>query len=222
MISCCSKLLILAVLILSGVAHAQIVDQVIAQPAIVLSYRDVPAWKFNTVLQQRNVVYDQTSALHIQIAQFASREIGFYSEIGAGIMYRQGLESSVRDELRTTEQYVHARKYNNLKLAHRLRWDQRWRDEDLTHRWRYRLSGSMPLNGRETNVSEFYATASAEALFIAENKERPAYDQRLSLGIGRQLGKKLKVQLTSQYRWEDYTAINRRSLFLNLSLYHTL
>lgn len=220
MISYCFRLFI--ILLLPAAAISQVVDDVIVQPSLNISWKDTARWSFNTAVAQRNSTEGSFEALHIQATQFASYDIGFYSQIGAGIMYRELFDKDRPEEVRFTEQFVYARKYNALKIAQRVRWDQRLRDDRVTHRWRYRLSGSIPLNGFATNASEFYITASLETVFIAENDYRPAYDQRFSLGIGRKLSKKLKLQLITEYRFEDFTADTQRLLFLNLGVYYQM
>lgn len=213
------RVLVLVLLPCSGVAQ---IDELLVQPSINISSQSGSRWGFNTTIAQRNLIYDNTEALHIQGAQFATYEIGFYSQLGIGVMYRELFDDQRPEELRTTQQFVHKRKYNAFKIAHRGRWDQRWRGDRLTHRWRYRLSGSIPLNGLETDASEFYLTGNIETLFIAENEKQPKYDQRFSLGLGRQINKKIKLQLLTQYRIEDFTMSSQRLLFLNFGLYYSL
>lgn len=203
-------------------ATGQIVDDYVVQPSINISWNNNARWSFNSLIEQRNVVDNGVKGLHIQAAQFASYDIGFYSQIGAGVMYREVFDQQRPEELRFTEQFVYARKYNSLKLAHRVRWDQRIRGMDLTHRWRYRFSGSTPLNGGTVDAREFYLTASAEAVFIAQANQKPGYDQRIAIGIGTALTTKLKLQLVTEYRWEDYTQDLTRSLFFNFGLYYSL
>ncbi|BAO55029.1 DUF2490 domain-containing protein [Nonlabens marinus] len=219
MTSYCFRTLIF---LLPAFAAAQWVDQVLVEPAMNVSWNTNSRWSLNTTIAQRTLTYDSIDALHVQIAQFAQYEIGFYSQLGAGVMYREVSEQGAPEELRTTQQFVHTKTYNALQIAHRLRWDQRWRDDLLTHRWRYRISGSIPLDGAVTDASEYYLTAGVETLFIAEMNKRPAYDQRITAGIGKKLGSSYKLQFTTQYRWEDFTAVNERLLFLNLSLYYSL
>jgi hypothetical protein len=201
-------------------AFSQIVDDVIVQPALNISWNTGNRWSFNSAIEQRNSTDGSFEALHIQAAQFASYEVGFYSQIGVGIMYRELFDDSRPEEVRFTEQYVYTRKYNALKIAHRLRWDQRLRAARTTHRWRYRFSSSLPLNGFATDASEFYLTASLETVFIAERSNRPGYDQRFSIGIGRKISKSLKLQLVTEYRFEDFTSTTERLLFLNLGVYY--
>jgi hypothetical protein len=203
-------------------SFSQIVEDVIVQPSINISWETGNRWSFNSVIEQRNSTENSFDPLHIQAAQFASYDIGFYSQLGLGIMYRELFDEARPEEVRFTEQYVYSRKYNALKIAHRARWDQRLRGDRTTHRWRYRLSSSLPLNGFAADVSEFYLTASLETLFIAENRKRPGYDQRFSLGLGRQLNKKLKLQLVTEYRFEDFTADTERLLFLNIGVYYRM
>ncbi len=210
-------------LLLPVVAVSQVTDQVVAQPALNISWKTENRWSFNTTLAQRTQVANGVDGLHIQLAQFAQYEIGFYSSVGIGIMYRELFDEQSPEELRITEQFVHARSYNKLKIAHRLRWDQRLRDgRSITHRWRYRLSSSIPLSGNNVDVSEFYATGSVETLFIAESNRRPEYDQRVEIGLGRQLRPGYKLQLTTEYRWESFNLDPNRRLFFYLSLYAQL
>jgi hypothetical protein len=197
-------------------------DEVLAQPSITLSWKSETRWNLNTTVEQRNVVSPDAEVLHIQAAQFVSYELGFYSQIGAGVMYRELFDEARPEELRFTEQYVYTRKYNSLKIAHRGRWDQRLRGDRTTHRWRYRFSASIPLNGEVTDAKEFYLTGNLETLLIAENDVRPAYDQRFALGLGRQLIKDIKLQFTAEYRIEDFTDSSERLLFLNLGMYYQL
>ena len=197
------------------------VDVVLAQSSATLSIKKGSRWGFNSTIAQRNTVYEKTEGLHIQAAQFATYEVGFYSQLGVGVMYRELFDENKPEELRTTEQFVHTRKYNRFKLAHRVRWDQRWRADRLTHRWRYRISSSLPLNGERTDSAEFYLTGNLETLFIAENGARPAYDKRFALGLGRQISSKIKIQFITAYRIEDFTHSSQRLLFLKLCLYYS-
>lgn len=197
------------------------IDRVVVQPSLVFSIEQDSRWSFNTTFQERNTVENGITGLHVQAAQFVSYEIGFYSELGIGVMYRELFDQQLPEELRTTQQYVYGRKYNALKVAHRGRWDQRWREDRLTHRWRYRLSSSLPLNGSNTDASEFYVTASLETLFIGETGRKPALDQRFSAGLGRQVGNRTKIQFIVEYRTEDFRRDTQRSLFMDLGLYYT-
>ena len=219
MISCCSRW---AIFLLFPICCFSQVDEVLVDPSLTFSFQQGSRWGFNTILNQRSVIYEKGEALHVQAAQFVTYEIGFYSQLGVGVMYRELFDEDRPEELRTTQQYVFARKYNALKIAHRGRWDQRWRADRLTHRWRYRLSSSLPLNGLRTDSSEFYLTGSWETLFIAENGATPEFDQRFSIGLGQQVNKNIKLQLVTTYRIEDFTAASERLLFLELGLYYSL
>lgn len=212
----------LVVALMPLVSSAQIVDNYVAQPSINVSWNNNARWSFNSAIEQRNLIENGINGLHLQAAQFASYDIGFYTQIAAGVMYREVFDDQRPEELRFTEQFVYVRKYNSLKLAHRLRWDQRIRGTELTHRWRYRFSGSLPLNGGNIDAREFYLTASVETLFIAQAREKPGYDQRVSLGIGIALTRKLKIQLVTEYRWEDISQDLEKSLFFNLGVYYSL
>lgn len=204
------------------ISFSQITDDVIVEPSLNISWHNNARWSFNTAISERNRTQGSFEALHIQASQFASYEVGFYSQLGVGVMYRELFDDLRPEEVRFSEQYVYTRKYNALKIAHRLRWDQRLRGDRTTHRWRYRFSSSLPLNGFATDASEFYLTASLETLFIAERDQRPGYDQRFSLGIGKQLSNQLKLQFVTTYRLEDFTAHTDRLLFLNIGVYYAI
>ncbi|MGB3592085.1 MAG: DUF2490 domain-containing protein [Nonlabens sp.] len=220
MTSCCFRLLP-ALLLFPSVLMAQL-DEVLTQRSIVISWKSPTRWSLNTTLEQRSLISPDFEGLHIQAAQFISYEVGFYSQVGVGVMYRELFDSDLPEELRFTEQYVYTRKYNSLKVAHRARWDQRVRDDRLTHRWRYRLSASVPLNGESTDEQEYYLTGNVETLLIAEAGTSPGYDQRFSIGLGRQFSSKIKMQVMAEYRIEDFTASSERLLFFNLGAFYKL
>ncbi|KQC32521.1 hypothetical protein AAU57_03620 [Nonlabens sp. YIK11] len=209
-------------LLMPVLAMSQVADRLVFQPAIKVSWNPASRWSFNTAVEQRTQINDDAQAISMQLTQFGQYEVGFYSQIGIGVMYRELFDDNLPEEVRFMEQYVYTKKYNQLQLAHRLRWDQRLRGDRLTHRWRYRLSGSIPLNGNDLNPSEYYVVSHLETLFIAEDGLRPIYEQRVGLGIGRQIGSNYKLQFNTQYRWLDITAATTTSLFLNVALYASL
>ncbi len=197
-------------------------DEVLVQPSIAMSWKSPMRWNLNTTIAQRNIAKTELRALHIQAAQFVSYELGFYSQLGVGVMYRELFDEDNPEELRFTEQYVYTRRYNSLKVAHRARWDQRLRGDRLTHRWRYRLSASLPLSGEQTDSREYYLTGNLETLLVAEDGMSAAYDQRFAAGLGRQIGKDIKLQLVTEYRIEDFTAASEQLLFFYLGMYYQL
>ncbi|GAK96173.1 hypothetical protein JCM19294_2955 [Nonlabens tegetincola] len=212
---------ILIVLLLSQTAVSQIVDNTLFQNALNISYDNNYRWSFVSALEQRSLTGDDAGLLHIQASHYTNYEVGFYGQIGIGIMYRD-LRNSNTSELRITEQYAYSRKYNQLKMAHRIRWDQRYRGDRITHRWRYRYSIALPLNGIQTDKNEWYLGASVETLFIAENLTKPFWDQRLIFNLGNQISRNFKLQLSTEYRWESFTQNTERLLFINLGGYWSL
>jgi hypothetical protein len=209
------------IFLLPILGSTQVVDNFLVQPGLKISWNDNNRWGFNTSIEQRSVVSSDLKALHLQLAQFASYDIGFYSQFGIAVMYREIADQNRPEELRTSQQYVYTKNYNALKTAQRVRWEQRWLDDRLIHRWGYQFSSSLPLSGLFIDSSEFYMTAAVELLFIAESDIKPAYDQRISLGLGKKLNSNYKLQLTTEYRWEDFTSASERLLFFNLALYYS-
>lgn len=201
---------------------SQLADTYLIQPSIHLSYTNGDRWSYLTSIANRNSIEPNTKTLHIQATQHVNYDIGFYTRIGASVMYRESLDNSVRDEWRFSQRFIHARNYNAVKVAHRLQWDQRIRQHNITHRWRYQLSGSLPLNGEQLNTGELYINAAAESLLSTQKNNKPSYDQRVSIAIGVQLLPQLKLQLSHEYRIENYTNNYTSLLFSNISMYYKL
>ena len=102
-------------------SFAQIVDDIIVQPSVNISWQTGNRWSFNSVVEQRNSADDGVDALHVQAAQFVGYEVGFYSQIGFVVMYRELFDDSRPEEVRFTEQYV--TKENTMRLRWHIEYD---------------------------------------------------------------------------------------------------
>lgn len=176
-------------------------------------------WSYNFNLSNRDIIYENGNynfdALHLQLSHFTSYEIGFYSKVSLGIRYRfkEIFDKNTQDEVRIVEQYGHSRKFNALKIAHRVRLEQRFR-QITTYRPRYRFSVELPLSGQRIDQSEFFIIGNTEALWSLGREERPSLEQRLSFALGNEIGKNTKATLGVQYRYEDYTRSPGHELFI--------
>lgn len=202
------------------VAMGQIAQQSRLESGVTAQWNSNDRWQFYTSLHQRTDLNDVTG-MHVQFTQYATYDIGFYATIGAGFMYRE-LSRFKDREFRWTAQYTYSRTYNAIKLAHRVRWDQRYREDDPEYRLRYRLSFSMPLNGFKVDVKEYYVTAGSESLYVVQSGELPEYDQRLYAGVGFRWSDKLRIQSTTEHRWESLLNDSQTLLFVNLGLFYRL
>jgi len=172
-----------------------------------------PRWKLNIGVANRNQISEDLGnepfsfdGRHIQFELNSGYEVGFYSTLGGGVMYRfntlQG--KSAQNELRLTQQYSIAKTYNSLRLVHRFKTDQRLFNSSTEHRLRYRLSIDFPLQGLRLDKGEFYIVTSTESVFNTGTTINPMWDQRLVGAIGNQISKSIKAQIDIEYRFEDW------------------
>lgn len=213
----CFKLLFLLLFIFPGSVLSQ--DPLFWENELALNTKFNPRWKLNVGIANRNLIVEDLAnepfafnGRHIQIEINSGYEIGFYSTLGGGVMYRfntlQGKEA--QNELRFTQQYSIAKKYNSVRIVHRFKTDQRLFEDATEHRFRYRLSTDFPLQGLRLDKGEFYVIGSSEIVFNTGNTIAPMWDQRFVGALGNQVSKSLKAQIDIEYRFEDWTQ-NRNS-----------
>ena len=188
-------------------------------------------WSLNANIGNRNLLTTYLgseafhfTARHIQAGINTAYEIGLYTKLGGGMMYRWNTlgDSDAENELRTTQQFSMARHYNALRIVHRWKADQRFKGSQLEHRLRYRFSTDFPLQGLSLDVNELYLLFSTESIFNFGKDINPMWDQRLNTGLGFQLSKPIKLQLSLQYRWEDYIGATNHRMFVNTQLFYSL
>ncbi len=190
-----------------------------------------PRWSAQLGSEYRNTPTEsleneplQFNSKHLQFSLNSAYEVGFYAKLGGGLMYRfNTLENPQNEnEIRLTQQYTYAKPFNALRLSHRIKLDQRLRPTRTTHRIRYRFLADFPLNGLSIDLGEYYAVVSSESLLNTGSKEKPAWDQRFTLGVGNQLFKKIKVQLDLQYRLENYFVSTKERVFIVTQLFYKI
>ena len=154
---------------------------------------------------------------HLQLATNLNYQLGFYDRLGGGFMYRFNSvgKDGVSNELRLSQEYIHVRKFTVMRLAHRLKLDQRiFKSLSTEYRFRYRISIDLPLNGVKLDPGEFYALASTETLLNLGQAFTPDWDQRFNLGIGNQVNKAVKGQFDLQYRADSFSKGTLSRVFL--------
>lgn len=170
-------------------------------------------WSLNLGTSNRNTFSNdlgntplQLKTNHLQFEINTAYEVGFYSKLGAGVMYRFNTiaNKNAENELRITEQFSLAKYYNALRMVHRFKWDQRIKTSETVHRFRYRFSTDFPLQGLQLDPQEFYLILSTETLLNAGASIKPAWDQRVVTALGYQLSKPIKLQFDVEYRVEDF------------------
>jgi len=162
-----------------------------------------------------NTSYEYQSE-HLQFSTNVSTIVGFYGKISGGVMYRfNTVESSdFENELRLSQQYSYGKRFNAIRVVHRLQLDERIRTSSTIWRARYRFSGDLPLNGLKLDKGELYLVISTESLLSVSSESAPEWDQRFTVALGNQLTDKIKIQLDTEYRIEDYYAANSKRIFV--------
>lgn len=160
----------------------------------------------------------------IDITHFSTLVIADNQQIGLGLQYRfqENFDPGSNNEFRFTEQMIWKYPQVSGRITQRIRAEQRLFPGRTLHRFRYRLSRDIPLQGQDLNRGETYIVGHFEPLLTVTKGWAPRYDQRFTIGLGWLLGAKT-VWLTSlEYRLENYTRNTRTRIFLissfNISL----
>jgi len=103
-----------------------------------------------------------------------------------------------------TQQYNLTTKLRNIRYGHRFRSEQRIISNLTTHRFRYRFTLDFPLQGEQLDIGEAYFVGNLEALLSVAKNNLPEYNQRFTVNVGWLVGKKTKLQIGLEYRFEDY------------------
>ena len=162
-----------------------------------------------------NTSFDYLSK-HLQFSTNVSTIVGFYGKFSGGVMYRFNTveSSSNENELRLSQQYSYGKRFNSIRVVHRVQLDERIWSSTTVWRARYRLSGDLPLNGLQLDKGEFYLVVSTESLLSVSSESTPEWDQRFTIALGNQLTDKIKLQLDAEYRIEDYYAAISKRIFV--------
>ncbi|MEL6809937.1 MAG: DUF2490 domain-containing protein [Bacteroidota bacterium] len=231
MISCCSKWLLgLCLLCCPLTGWTQAEDPILWQSRFTLNYKLNYDWSLNFNTTYRSTLledYDspfQLTTEHLQLSHNTSYTVGFYGKVAAGVMYRFNTikDDTNENELRFTQQYSYAKRFNAFRWVHRFKTDQRIRKSNTQYRFRYRISADFPLSGLKVDPKEFYLILSTETVFNTSARLNPAWDQRFTGNIGYQWAKQLKIQLGLEYRTEDYLRAIKRRSFINTTLFYSM
>jgi hypothetical protein len=197
------------------------------QPQIAVNYKIGPFYSHNFSLENRNYFIDEGNSRlrvrHLHLAHFSNLKIKDNQSIALGVQYRfRQIFDGNQNELRLTQQYNITNRPLVIRYGHRLRAEQRITTNLMIHRFRYRFSIDFPLQGERLDVGETYIVGNLETLLSLTTKNNPEYDQRITVNLGWYLNKKMKFQVGSEYRFENFTATTENVLFflssLNLSL----
>lgn len=226
---CCIKrcFYICCALLSAEAINAQEDFTVYAQPQIALNYKVGAFYSHNFSIENRNYLIDggnsQFQVRHLHLAHFSNLKIKDNQSVALGIQYRFRKDfDGGPNELRLTQQYNFTKQPFVVRFGHRFRTEQRITQALTTHRFRYRFSVDFPLQGERLDVGEPFLVGNVETLLSVAKSNLPEYDQRFTLNIGWQLTEKTKLQIGSEYRFENFMKDTKNVLFfltgLNFSL----
>ncbi len=189
------------------------------EPQTSFNYKVAGNYHHNFAFSNRSYLFRnenfQLKVRQLDIVHFSSLKIRDNQSIGFGIQYRfrEAFENDRSNELRLTQQYNITHKYRNLRFGDRFRAEQRFTQSATVHRFRYRLALDFPLQGVQLDIGEPYFIVSTESLLSVAKGSKPEYDQRVTAHLGWLLSPKTKLQLGSEYRFENYTQNTENVLF---------
>lgn len=146
---------------------------------------------------------------HIEINHFTQYKTSPNAAFSLGFRYRfrETFEKNRHDEFRIIEQFNYTHRGSFLEPAHRLRFEQRFREMTI-YRLRYRLGISQPLS------KDFELVLSTEFLYSMVKNIRPEAEQRFSLELENSSFENLELSLGFDLRREDFTGFPGTEYYL--------
>lgn len=143
------------------------------------------------------------------------KDLNTKHSIGVGYLLRR---QDGRFLHRAIQQFTLSAEHNAIKMSHRFRTDQSFRDnEKPKYRLRYRFSLEMPLKGPEVDPNEYYITFENEYLGSLQESEGN-FEIRLFPAIGYHFSDTYQLETGIDYRAEGLIHSKTvHKLFLNVA-----
>lgn len=217
---------IFILILLSGKqAFSQTPESYIWEPEFSLVLPTEGYWSYSFGLANRTVfaAYERdqkiegSSQEHFELNQFTFYKTGMSSAVGLGFRYRfrETFNENNHDEFRIIQQFTYSHPESFLSLAHRFRFEQRFRDLTI-FRLRYRLGISRPMG------EDFGIGLSTEFLYSMIKGFKPAPDQRFTLMIDNFSFPDLELSAGIEMQRENYTNAPKTEYFLLTAVTYNL
>lgn len=122
----------------------------------------------------------------------------------ATVGYQLRIEQQWNTHHRTIQQIATSTRIKNLRLAHRIRFDQTMeRGEPFLFRGRYRAALEIPLSGESIDPKEFYVVFSDEPIF-AGDEDGFEIENRFVVTIGHFFSNGNKLELSLDHRTDKF------------------
>ncbi len=201
------------------------------EPQASLNWKLNNRWAFNGKITSMQYVFSipmrESRKGHFEKYEaqiFSDYQLFRRKKISLGYVFKQNdpFEKAIEIENRVTAQFATWSYRNKVRISHRFRAEQRFKDTGFSERIRYRLSTDFPLKGDKMDKGEAYFVASNESLFEIARKNYD-YENRLNAGIGWLLKKKQKIQFLPGYRISNISSNKEtHALILNMAYYFRL
>ena len=192
-----------------------------------LTYKITPKWMAYGELQARSIqdfsipdYYELKGGIGYNFKKNHQPFIG----IGRYVTFRD--HDLYQQEIRLWGQYTLTQNVSKLKIDHRVRAEKRFFDypqtdeKSDTERYRYRLSGTLPLNTEKVQQNTFFLNA-FEEIFVGPGD--PGFKRnRLFTGMGYQLEKNMGTVIGYMWQREFSTSGNKDLHFLYWGLNFTI
>lgn len=209
-------------LLFAGMACAQENLTGYWEPKFSINYRVTGLYSHNFSLSNRNYLLDKgqftLQVRQLDLAHFSKLKVRDNQSIAVGVQYRfRNNFEDKENELRFTEQYNFTNRPHTVRFGHRISTEQRITQSLTTHRFRYRFTLDIPLQGEKLDPGEPYFVGSLENLWSVSKGNSPQYDTRILSQIGWLIGKDLTFQFGLEYRLEDFTAVAPQNVIFLLT-----
>ncbi|PTB97126.1 hypothetical protein C9994_04200 [Marivirga lumbricoides] len=187
---------------------AQNIPSVRWEPGFSFTKKMDDRWSYNLSIlgRQRFTNYGEGEE-NFRTDRWEIKAFGTYTLFGKrklslGYMYRKvdPFDEDAGYEHRLTQQFAFLTELKGLRLANKIRVQERIRSSSYFTRLRYSISSDFPLNGESLDEGELYFIAGNEVIYEFNSVE-DELENRFSIGLGKlfQKGQKLQLAVESQY-----------------------
>lgn len=198
-------------------------------PQINIDFKIGDAWKANSKLENRQILYQnpydgvggRAEFERTDLDLIITRNKGNLKGLGAGYMIRRH-DADGSFLHRFIQQYSFSRELTGLNLAHRFRTDQSLEKNEATqYRLRYRISLEKPLNGLAVDPKEYYLKFSNEYVGILKDQQGNL-EIRGAASLGYNLSDNTQLETGFDYRAENLIkSTTEHLIWLTIGFYHS-
>ena len=214
-----SPFLILFFLIfLTHKSYAQSNRQLFWEPEVELEISTESPWFFSIGAANRSQQFEvvdgerigDRNQEHFELNSFIGYDLTEMFSASVGFRYRfaEIFDEEVYDEYRLIEQLNYANPTAWMRLKHRFRFEQRFRNVINIYRLRYQIGISEPLG------ADFKAALSTETLYSMAPGISPELDQRFSFEISNSSFNNVELSVGFEYQYENYTRVAENEMFI--------